>query len=130
MLKGNDLKEALLGADSLCRKAVQAPAMLNEAYEYSLPSSFSRGILLDIGRAKILLISGTASVDEHGKSIHIGDFRQQTRRTFANIAGLLLLRWKDLLGRTLFVQPAICEILNGITPSSMKSGPRSTSPRA
>ena len=30
----------------------------------------------------ILLISGTASIDEHGQSIHIGDFRAQLRRTY------------------------------------------------
>jgi enamine deaminase RidA (YjgF/YER057c/UK114 family) len=107
MLKGNDLVEALVEADSLRKKAVQAPAMLNEAYEYSLPSSFSRGIRLDFGRVKILLISGTASVDEHGNSIHLGDFRQQTRRAFANIAGLLHaegLTWKDIVRTTCYLR--------------------------
>ncbi len=49
------------------RKAIRAPQVLNEAYAYAGPSSFSRGLRLDIKGVTILLISGTASVDEHGQ---------------------------------------------------------------
>jgi len=57
---------------------------LNEAYAYANPV-LSRGIAIDLGNLTILLISGTASIDEQGRSIHIGDLRAQTRRTFSNI---------------------------------------------
>jgi enamine deaminase RidA (YjgF/YER057c/UK114 family) len=55
----------------------------------------------------ILLISGTASIDEHGRSIHIGDFRAQTRRTFQNITGLLEAEgatWKDVVRTTCYLR--------------------------
>src|SRR5512147_1631568 len=53
------------------RRAIVAPAVLNEAYDYPRPSSFSRGTRLDLGAYTLLLISGTASVDERGASVHI-----------------------------------------------------------
>ncbi len=107
MLKAENLVEAFFGTDALHKKAVAAPNMLNEAFNYSPPSSFSRGIRLDFGRATVVLISGTASVDEHGKSVHVGDFRQQARRTFANIAALLRaegLTWKDVVRTTCYLR--------------------------
>jgi enamine deaminase RidA (YjgF/YER057c/UK114 family) len=44
---------------------------------------------IDIKGVSILLISGTASVDEHGRTVHEGDFRAQTWRTYQNITALL-----------------------------------------
>ena len=71
------------------KRAMTNHGVLNEAYAYAKPSSFSRGMRIDLNGLTILLISGTASIDEYGKSVHIGDFRAQMRRTFANITGLL-----------------------------------------
>src|SRR5208282_4135156 len=74
--------------------------VLNEAYAYAKPSSFSRGMRIDIGGVVILLISGTASIDEQGKSVHIGDFDAQLRRTFDNLTGLLEAEgatWHDIV---------------------------------
>ena len=71
------------------KRAISAPETLNEAYNYPKPSSFSRGLRLDIKGMTILLISGTASVDENGRTIHVGDFRAQTWRTYQNITKLL-----------------------------------------
>ena len=91
----------------LRKKAVQAPSVLNEAYNYPRPSSFSRGIRLDLGEFSLLFISGTASLDENGNSINIGDFRAQTRRTFANISALLAsegFTWKDILRTTCYLR--------------------------
>ena len=96
-----------LRRETLPKKAVQAPTVLNEAYNYPRPSSFSRGIRLDLGQFAVLLISGTASVDEHGKSIHLGDFRAQARRTLANITALLSsegLTWKDIVRTTCYLR--------------------------
>jgi 2-iminobutanoate/2-iminopropanoate deaminase len=107
MLNFEDLAQELVGADSFHKKAVQAPGMLNEAYNYPRPSSFSRALRLDLGRATLVLISGTASVDENGNSVHVGDFRKQTRRTFANIAALLRaegLTWKDIVRTTCYLR--------------------------
>ena len=71
------------------KKAIHAPEVLNEAYNYPEPSSFSRGMRVDIRGITILLISGTASVNEQGESVHEGDFKAQAWRTFRNITALL-----------------------------------------
>src|SRR5258708_38423851 len=72
---------------SIQKRAMTNHGVLNEAYAYAKPSSFSRGMRIDLNGLTILLISGTASIDEHGKSVHIGDFRAQMRRTLDNITG-------------------------------------------
>jgi len=92
---------------SIQKKPIEAPNVLNEAYNYSKPSSFSRGLRLDINGMTILLISGTASIDENGQSIHIGDFRKQTLRTYYNITNLLAAEgatWKDIVRTTCYLR--------------------------
>jgi len=94
-------------ATSIAKKKITNTRVLNEAYDYPKPSSFSRGLRLDIGNAVILLISGTASVDEYGNSVHIGDFRAQMRRTLYNITGLLESEgatWKDVVRTTCYLR--------------------------
>jgi 2-iminobutanoate/2-iminopropanoate deaminase len=89
------------------KKAISAPQLLNEPYTYAKPSSFSRGLRLDIRGVTILLISGTASVDEHGRTVHAGDFRAQTWRTYQNITGLLEAEgasWKDVVRTTCYLR--------------------------
>jgi len=89
------------------KRAITNHAVLNEAYAYQKPSSFSRGMRIDLGAVTILLISGTASIDEQGKSIHIGDFRAQMRRTFANITALLEAEgatWHDIVRTTCYLR--------------------------
>jgi enamine deaminase RidA (YjgF/YER057c/UK114 family) len=89
------------------KKAVSAPSTLNEAYDYPKPSSFSRALRLDIKGVTILLISGTASVDENGKTVHVGDFRAQCWRTYRNITGLLEAEgatWKDVVRTTCYLR--------------------------
>jgi enamine deaminase RidA (YjgF/YER057c/UK114 family) len=80
---------------------------LNEAYTYRKPSSFSRGLRLDIKGITILVISGTASVDENGQTVHVGDFRAQTWRTYRNITALLAAEgatWKDVVRTTCYLR--------------------------
>lgn len=89
------------------KRAITNHGMLNEAYCYAKPSSFSRGMRIDIGEVTILLISGTASIDEHGQSVHLGDFRAQMRRTLANIAGLLASEgctWHDIVRTSCYLR--------------------------
>ncbi len=96
-----------LAGSSIQKRAISNPEVLNEAYAYSTPSSFTRGIRIDLGEFTILLISGTASIDEHGNSIHIGDFRGQMRRTLHNITGLLAAEnatWHDLVRTTCYLR--------------------------
>jgi enamine deaminase RidA (YjgF/YER057c/UK114 family) len=96
-----------LGHAPIQRRAMTNDGVLNEAYAYAKPSSFSRGMRIDLNGLTILLISGTASIDEAGKSVHIGDFRAQCRRTFANITGLLASEgatWKDIVRTSCYLR--------------------------
>src|SRR6187549_695893 len=62
-------------AARLEKHAMHAHAVLNEAYDYARAASFTRGIRFELGDKTLLLISGTASVDEAGLTTHAGDFR-------------------------------------------------------
>lgn len=100
------LLEAIAHAP-VVKRAVTNHGVLNEAYDYAKPSSFSRGMRIDLGGVTILLISGTASIDENGVSVHIGDFRAQLRRTFENITGLLKSEgatWHDIVRTTCYLR--------------------------
>lgn len=91
----------------IAKRAMTNHGVLNEAYAYAKPSLFSRGMRIDIGGVAILLISGTASIDENGKTIHIGDFTAQLRRTFDNITGLLSSEgatWHDIVRTTCYLR--------------------------
>lgn len=87
--------------------SVHAPHIINEAYDYKRPSSFTRALRLEFGNYKVLLISGTASVNEEGKTEHVGDFRAQTWRTYRNITNLLAaenMTWHDVVRTTNYLR--------------------------
>jgi 2-iminobutanoate/2-iminopropanoate deaminase len=89
------------------KHVVHAPGVINEAYDYKKPSSFSRALRLDFGGHKVLLISGTASVNEEGKAEHIGDFKAQLWRTYVNITNLLAaegMNWHDVVRTTNYLR--------------------------
>ncbi len=89
------------------KKAISNHAVLNEAFAYAKPSSFSRGMRIDLNGLAILLISGTASIDEQGRSVHIGDFRAQMHRTLNNITGILASEgatWHDVVRTTCYLR--------------------------
>jgi enamine deaminase RidA (YjgF/YER057c/UK114 family) len=91
----------------IMKHIVHAPQVLNEAYNYQKPSSFSRALRLDLGDYKVLLISGTASVNEEGKAEHIGDFKAQLWRTYRNITTLLKVEgmsWHDVVRTTNYLR--------------------------
>ena len=96
-----------LGGDLIRVRAIEAPEVLNEAYHYASPASFSRGLRVDMLGITFLYISGTASVNEEGKSVYGGDFRAQTWRTFRNITTLLKAEgatWHDLVRTTCYLR--------------------------
>ena len=89
------------------KRAMTNLGVLNEAFHYAKPSSFSRGMRIDLNGLAILIISGTASIDENGVSVHIGDFAGQLKRTFDNITGLLESEgatWKDVVRTSCFLR--------------------------
>jgi 2-iminobutanoate/2-iminopropanoate deaminase len=87
------------------KRAITNHTVLNEAYDYG--SAFSRGMRIDLKGVTILLISGTASIDEQGRTVHVGDLRAQTRRTYDNITGLLAAEgatWHDVVRTTCYLR--------------------------
>jgi enamine deaminase RidA (YjgF/YER057c/UK114 family) len=101
-----DILDAIAHAP-IAKRAITNHGVLNEAFAYAKPSSFSRGMRIDIGSATILLISGTASIDENGVSVHHGNFRAQMRRTLSNITGLLASEgctWHDVVRTTCYLR--------------------------
>jgi enamine deaminase RidA (YjgF/YER057c/UK114 family) len=90
---------------AVVKRAIRAPEVLNEAPDYG--SAFSRGMRVDLNGLVILFISGTASVDEAGRTVHTGDLRAQCRRTFHNITKLLEAEgasWKDIIRTTCYLR--------------------------
>ena len=89
------------------KQAIRAPKVLNEAYDYALPSSFSRGMRVDLPGATMLFLSGTASVDDHGRTVYPGDFQAQCLRTFRNLTQLLASEnasWHDIIRTTCYLR--------------------------
>ena len=87
------------------KRAITNHAALNEAYDYG--SAFSRGMRIDLNGLTILLISGTASIDDAGRTVHVGDLRAQLRRTFDNITKLLAAEgatWHDIVRTTCYLR--------------------------
>ena len=89
------------------KHAIRAGSVLNEAYDYEKPSSFTRGIRFDVGDKTLLLISGTASINDAGETVHAGDFRAQLWRTYRNITALLESEgatWHDIVRTTCYLR--------------------------
>ena len=98
---------AMLRGDVIRKRAIHAPEVLNEAFQYAKPTSFSRGLHLEIGGVTVLLISGTASIDENGATVHVGDFGAQCWRTYRNISRLLESEgatWHDVVRTTCYLR--------------------------
>lgn len=66
---------------------LKASDYLNPTAEYGV--AFERGTLLCLPRQRHALISGTASIDCHGRILHPTDVTRQTDRLFLNIGKLL-----------------------------------------
>lgn len=89
------------------KSAISNPEVLCEAYRYPKQAAFTRGMRVELDNCVMLFISGTASVNERGESIHPGDFTAQTRRAFSNIKGLLAAEgadWHDVVRTTCYLK--------------------------
>ena len=69
------------------KKYLQALDNLNPTHEYGV--SFERGTRLTLDGRQTYFISGTASIDKHGKAMYVGDIQRQTGRLLENIGALL-----------------------------------------
>jgi len=96
------------GTPQVARKQVSSPDVLNEAYAYDLPSSFTRGLSVSIRAGqRIVWLSGTASIDDNGVTVYEGDFRAQLWRTFRNLTQLLTAEgatWHDIVRTSCYLR--------------------------
>ncbi len=78
---------ALKGVRPEQQTYLYAPTHLNPTYEYGV--TFERGTALDFGDRRQVFISGTASIDNKGQVVHVGDIVNQTIRMWENVEKLL-----------------------------------------
>jgi len=62
---------------------------VKQSYPYFYGSAFSRAVVIDRPNSKLILVSGTASIDKNGKSIFIDDPEGQIRYAFEVISKLI-----------------------------------------
>lgn len=78
---------ALKGHETSQVKYLYAPEYLNPTYEYGV--TFERGTCVEFGDRAEIYISGTASIDNKGNVLYIGDIKRQTERMIENVNALL-----------------------------------------
>ena len=78
---------ALLGFKPEQQHYLYAPTHLNPTYEYGV--TFERGTRIDYGDRRHVYISGTASINNRGEVMHVGDIVSQTHRMWENVETLL-----------------------------------------
>ena len=78
---------ALTGLQPEQQQYLYALSHLNRTIEYGV--TFERGTRVKYGDRSHLYISGTASIDNKGQVLHVGDVRQQTLRMWENVEQLL-----------------------------------------
>ena len=69
------------------QRYLYAPTHLNPTYEYGV--TFERGVCVEYGDRAHTIISGTASIDNKGNVLHVGDIVKQTHRMWENVEALL-----------------------------------------
>lgn len=78
---------ALIGFQPEQQRYLYAKTHLNSTYEYGV--TFERGTRLDYGDRRHVFISGTASINNKGEVVHVGDIVHQTERMWENVEALL-----------------------------------------
>lgn len=89
--------DALAVRGDFSQRYLYAPTHLNPTYEYGV--TFERGVRLDSPAISEVIISGTASIDNHGAVLHVGDVVAQTLRMWENVEVLLAeggAGWSDV----------------------------------
>ena len=78
---------AITGFEPEQQRYLHALTHLNRTIEYGV--TFERGTLIQYGDRDHVYISGTASIDNHGEVLHVGDVKKQTQRMWENVEKLL-----------------------------------------
>lgn len=78
---------AIAGLKPGQQQYLYAKSHLNSTSEYGV--TFERGVKVKYGDRSHLFISGTASIDNKGAVLYVGDIRKQTERMWENVEKLL-----------------------------------------
>ena len=78
---------ALMGFAPEQQRYLYAKTHLNPTYEYGV--TFERGTTISYGDRSHVFISGTASINNKGEVVHVGDIVKQTHRMWENVEALL-----------------------------------------
>lgn len=78
---------AITGLEPGQQRYLYARTHLNPTYEYGV--TFERGTAIDYGDRRHVYISGTASINNKGEVVHVGDVEKQTERMWENVEALL-----------------------------------------
>ena len=78
---------AVVGLEKEQVKYLYAPTHLNPTYEYGV--TFERGTCINFGDRTHVYISGTASINNKGEVVHVGDISKQAERMCENVKTLL-----------------------------------------
>ncbi len=78
---------AILGIKPEQIQFLYAPTHLNPTHEYGV--RFERGTTIHLADRSYSYISGTASIDNKGEVVHVGDIEAQTKRMWENVEMLL-----------------------------------------
>ena len=78
---------AMTGFESQQQRYLYALSHLNRTIEYGV--TFERGTLMQYGDRNHIYISGTASINNKGEVMHVGNINQQTLRMWENVEKLL-----------------------------------------
>ena len=98
---------AIDGLDKKQLRYLYAKTHLNPTYEYGV--TFERGSRIDYGDRTHVFISGTASINNKGEVLHIGDVEAQTLRMWENVGKLLeeaCSSFKDLAQIIVYIRNA------------------------
>lgn len=89
---------AITGLEPEQQHYLYAPTHLNPTYEYGV--TFERGTVVEYGDREHVFISGTASINNKGEVVHVGDIVMQTQRMWENVEALLKegeTGWEDVM---------------------------------
>ena len=78
---------AMTGFQPEQQRYLYALSHLNRTIEYGV--TFERGTLMQYGDRNHIYISGTASINNKGEVVHVGNIKQQTQRMWENVEKLL-----------------------------------------
>lgn len=78
---------AMTGLEPEQQRYVHALSHLNRTIEYGV--TFERGTVVEYGDRAHCYISGTASINNKGEVVHVGDIKRQTERMWENVEKLL-----------------------------------------